>query len=55
MQKAKAGVSEKGEPPPVGEDQVQDYLRNLKVHKSMGRDKVHLQVLRELVDRVVRH
>ncbi|GAB0209907.1 hypothetical protein GRJ2_003456400 [Grus japonensis] len=27
---------ENAEPPTVGEDQVQEYLRNLKVHKSMG-------------------
>ncbi|KFP57115.1 RNA-directed DNA polymerase from mobile element jockey, partial [Cariama cristata] len=36
--------------PVVGEDQVQDHLRNLKVHKSMGSDEVHPRVLRELVD-----
>ncbi|GAB0204419.1 mitochondrial enolase superfamily member 1 [Grus japonensis] len=43
---------EKAEPPTVGEDQVQEYLRNLKVHKSMGPDELHPQVLRELVDEV---
>ncbi|GAB0188222.1 mitochondrial enolase superfamily member 1 [Grus japonensis] len=45
---------EKAEPPTVGEDQVREYLRNLKVHKSMGPDEMHLQVLRELLDEVAR-
>ncbi|GAB0183613.1 mitochondrial enolase superfamily member 1 [Grus japonensis] len=45
---------ENAEPPTVGEDQVQEYLRNLKVHKSMGPDEMHLQVLRELPDEVAR-
>ncbi|GAB0179797.1 mitochondrial enolase superfamily member 1 [Grus japonensis] len=38
----------------VGEDQVQEYLRNLKVHKSMGPDEMHLLVLRELVGEVAK-
>ncbi|KFZ48692.1 Putative 115 kDa protein in type-1 retrotransposable element R1DM, partial [Podiceps cristatus] len=42
------------EPPTVGEDQVQEYLRNLKVHKSMGLDGVHPWVLRELADEVAK-
>jgi len=42
------------EPHTVGEDQVQDHLRNLKVHRSMGPDEVHLQVLRELDDEVAK-
>ncbi|GAB0190183.1 mitochondrial enolase superfamily member 1 [Grus japonensis] len=45
---------ENAEPPTVGEDQVREYLRNLKVHKSMGPDEMHPQVLRELVDEVAR-
>ncbi|KFV42592.1 hypothetical protein N341_00847, partial [Tyto alba] len=39
-------------PPTVGEDQVQDHLRNLKVDKSMGPDEMHLWVLMELMDEV---
>ncbi|GAB0180171.1 mitochondrial enolase superfamily member 1 [Grus japonensis] len=45
---------ENAEPPTAGEDQVQDHLRNLKVHKAMGPDEMHLQVLRELADEVAR-
>ncbi|GAB0209306.1 mitochondrial enolase superfamily member 1 [Grus japonensis] len=45
---------ENAEPPTVGEDQVREYLRNLKVHKSMGPHELHPRVLRELVDEVAR-
>ncbi|GAB0191015.1 mitochondrial enolase superfamily member 1 [Grus japonensis] len=45
---------ENEEPPTVGEDQVREYLRNPKVHKAMGPDEVHPQVLRELADEVAR-
>ncbi|KGL89567.1 hypothetical protein N301_01363, partial [Charadrius vociferus] len=41
-------------PPTVGEDQVRDRLRNLKVHKSMGPDEIHPWVLRELAVEVAK-
>jgi len=36
--------------PTVTEDQVQEHLRNLNIHKSMRSDKMHPRVLRELAD-----
>ncbi|GAB0188595.1 mitochondrial enolase superfamily member 1 [Grus japonensis] len=45
---------ENAELPAVGEDQVREYLRNLKVRKSMGPDEMHPWLSRELVDEVGR-
>ena len=42
------------EPPTAEEDQVQDCLRNQKVHKSMGPDEMHPRVPRELVGEVAK-
>ncbi|KFV91224.1 hypothetical protein N326_11414, partial [Eurypyga helias] len=39
-------------PPMVREDQVREHLRNLKVHRSMGSDEIHLRVLEEQVNEV---
>ncbi|KFP86502.1 LINE-1 reverse transcriptase, partial [Acanthisitta chloris] len=38
----------------VEEDQVRDHLRNLNVHKSMGPDEIHPQVLKELTNKVAK-
>ncbi|KFW03022.1 hypothetical protein N326_11892, partial [Eurypyga helias] len=46
------GDWENGEPPMVSEYQAQEHLRNLKVHKSMGPDGIHLRVLKKQVDEV---
>ncbi|KAJ7420725.1 hypothetical protein BTVI_20596 [Pitangus sulphuratus] len=36
--------------PTVSKGQVHDHLKNLKIHKSMQPDKMHLRVLRKLAD-----
>lgn len=38
----------------VGEDQVCDHLRNLKVYKSMGPNEINLRVLIELSNKVAK-
>uniref|UniRef100_A0A8B9F687 Reverse transcriptase domain-containing protein n=1 Tax=Amazona collaria TaxID=241587 RepID=A0A8B9F687_9PSIT len=40
--------------PTVGEDLVQDHLRNLNVHKSMGPYEIHPQVLEEQANEVAK-
>lgn len=52
--KGRVVVERKNKVPPVGEDQVQDQLRNLKVHKSMRHDEMHLWILREVLDEVTK-
>jgi len=41
-------------PPTAREDQVQEHLRNLKMHMSMGLDEMHPRVLRELSNFIAR-
>ncbi|KFZ47632.1 hypothetical protein N321_00890, partial [Antrostomus carolinensis] len=48
------GVQENEKPPTVGEDQVREHLRNLKVHKAMGPNGMHPRVLREVADEVAK-
>ncbi|GAB0204248.1 mitochondrial enolase superfamily member 1 [Grus japonensis] len=40
---------ENEEPPTVGEDEVQDHLRNLKVNKSMGPGKRHPKIMAQIL------
>ncbi|KFW67306.1 hypothetical protein AS28_08361, partial [Pygoscelis adeliae] len=48
------GDWENEEPPTVGEHEVRDHLRHLKVHKSMGLNEIHLLVLKELAGEVAK-
>ncbi|PKU46939.1 rna-directed dna polymerase from mobile element hypothetical protein [Limosa lapponica baueri] len=52
--KGKGRNWENEESPNVIKGQVQNHLRNLKVHKSMGPNEMHLQVLRELAEEVAK-
>jgi len=45
---------EKEDLPAVSEDRVQNHVKNLKVHNSMGPDEIHPQVLSELADKVAK-
>ncbi|KFZ52014.1 RNA-directed DNA polymerase from mobile element jockey, partial [Antrostomus carolinensis] len=45
---------ENEKPSTVGEDQVWDHLKNLKVHKSIGRDRMNPWVLREVANEVAK-
>jgi len=50
----KGRVWENEELPTVGKDHIQDHLRNLKVHRSMGPDEMNPQVPREMADEVAK-
>ncbi|KFW69579.1 hypothetical protein AS28_00945, partial [Pygoscelis adeliae] len=48
------GDWENEKPPTLGEHQVQDHLRYLKVYNFMAPDEMHPQVLKELADEVAK-
>ena len=52
LQKAKGRTWRR--PPTISENQFQDHLKNLKVHKSVGPGEIHPQVLRELADEIAK-
>ena len=52
--KGKGGDWDNEEPLTVGEEQVQDCLRNLKMHKSMGPDEMHPRSRGQLMGEVAK-
>ncbi|KFM07207.1 hypothetical protein AS27_05698, partial [Aptenodytes forsteri] len=44
------GDGEQNKPPVIQEEAVNDLLRHLDAHKSMGPDGIHLRVLGELAE-----
>ena len=49
----KTGTGGATVPPTVRADQGRDHLRNVNIHESVGPDKMHPRVLRELTEAVV--
>lgn len=52
---SKGRNQENEEPHTGGEDQVQDYVRNMKMHKSMALDEMHPWDLREFLEKFLSH